>query len=167
MTRSALAMQRSIGAAVERLAVDLYASRWDGTPRRLCPLCPLTFKENTGIHWSLPAFGRGHFLLELIQNLGKNSTDVWWLCYVVQIPSFSSPKLVDLGFISLSINLYGRAQECWWQLLHTWRWPPVLQPKTFIRVLKLMACDRTSAWSTVFAVLLWQLFVPHLPGEGC
>lgn len=25
-------MQRSIGAAVERLAVDLYASRWDGTP---------------------------------------------------------------------------------------------------------------------------------------
>ena len=32
-------MQRSIGAAVERLAVDLYASRWDGTPRRLCPLC--------------------------------------------------------------------------------------------------------------------------------
>lgn len=41
-------MQRSIGAAVERLAVDLYASRWDGTPRRLCPLCPLACPRSAG-----------------------------------------------------------------------------------------------------------------------
>ena len=61
-------MQRSIGAAVERLAVDLYASRLGGMEkmgRRLlgCVRCvalyPLTFKENTGIHWKFSCVRQG------------------------------------------------------------------------------------------------------------
>ena len=74
MARSALAMQRSIGAAVERLAVDLYASRYQSSFGKI--------KRNVVTQGSvrcIDMFWRAHCL---------------WVNYICEIPTHGCSAVV-------------------------------------------------------------------------
>ena len=142
-------MQRSIGAAVERLAVDLYASRWDGTPLRLCPLCPLTFKENTGIHWKLARVWQGALPARTHSESWKKLRGRVMVVLCCSDSQFFKSEAIGPRFhLTVYLLVIKSLLTCRGMLMTTATHREMtLSPSAedIIRALKLMACDGTSA----------------------